>query len=33
VGEGHGTIDASRAFPWIGARFDGQQAANDCPSS
>lgn len=32
VGEDHGTIDASRAFPWIGARFDGQQPTNDCPA-
>ncbi|WP_153275324.1 lipase family protein [Rhodococcus sp. P1Y] len=32
IGEGHGTIDASRAFSWIGARFDGQEAVGQCPS-
>lgn len=29
-GEGHGDIDAAQAFPWIGARFDGQRAENGC---
>ncbi len=31
-GEGHGDIDAQKAFPWLRARFDGQTAVNKCPT-